>query len=163
MKAALIARSTSALSNPIAINCWIAPSLAEPTLNAFGSPKAAGPAGTAAGCGAGGGDVAVDVAGVAGGGTGIAPGCGAGAELETVGVDTVGAGVDGFAGEAVLVGLGFKSDYAQSGGESTFFTIHTTKSFSWILYDSTVWSSARILPFDQSELIISYGVGKIPE
>lgn len=115
MKAALIARSTSALSKPIAINCWIAPSLAEPTLNAFGSPKAAGPAGTAAGCGAGGGDVAVVVAGVAGGGTGIAPGCGAGAELDTVGVDTVGAGVDGFAGEAVLVGLGFKSDKDQSG------------------------------------------------
>jgi len=46
------------------------------------------------------------VAGVTGLGTGTAPGCGAGADAGTDGVDTVGVGVDGLAGEAVLVGFG---------------------------------------------------------
>jgi hypothetical protein len=54
------------------INSWIAPSRADPMLNAFGSLNAGGPEGTAAGWGAGGGDVATEVAGVTG--TGRAPG-----------------------------------------------------------------------------------------
>jgi hypothetical protein len=59
--------------------------------------------------------------------------------------------VDGLAGDAVLVGFGSGKNRVKQG--NTFFTMHTTKSFSWILYDSTVWSSARILPSVRTHLI----------
>jgi hypothetical protein len=98
LNAARIARSTSGRSNPILINSWIAPSRAAPTLKALGSLNAAGPTGTgtAAGCGAGGGDVATRVAGVIGAGT--AAGWGAGGAGAVAGVDVVGVGVDGLTG-----------------------------------------------------------------
>ena len=105
LKAARIALSTSGLENPMFINSLMAPALAAPTLNALGSLNAAGPTGMAAGCGAGGGDVAILVAGVTG--TGTAPGCGGkGAAVNgTEGVAVVGVGVEGFTG-VLGAGLG---------------------------------------------------------
>ena len=106
LKAARIALSTSGLENPMFINSLMAPSLAAPTLNALGSLNAAGPRGMATGCGAGGGDVAILVAGVTG--TGTAPGCGgAGVAANGIdGVDAVGVGVDGLTG-VLGAGLGY--------------------------------------------------------
>lgn len=106
LNAARIALSTSGLENPMFINSVIAPSLAAPMLKALGSLNAAGPAGMATGCGAGGGDVATVVAGVIGTGTGIGPGCGAGAVNGTAGVDVVGVGVEGLTG-VLGAGLGY--------------------------------------------------------
>ena len=106
LKAARMARSTSGRSKPMLINSWIAPSRAAPTLKALGSLNAAGPTatGTAAGCGAGGGDVATRVAGVTG--TGTAAGWGAGGAGAVAGVGAVGVGVDGLTG-VEGAGLGF--------------------------------------------------------
>jgi hypothetical protein len=105
LKAARIALSTSGLENPMFINSLMAPALAAPMLNALGSLNAAGPTGMGIGCGAGGGDVAILVAGVTG--TATDPGCGgAGAAVNgTEGVAVVGVGVEGFTG-VLGAGLG---------------------------------------------------------
>ena len=129
LNAARIALSTSGLEKPMFINSLIAPSLAAPTLKALGSLKAAGPAGMATGCGAGGGEVAILAAGVTGTGSGTGPGSGAGAVDGTVGGDIVGVGVDGLTG-VLGAGAACREYIRTEMREGTFLTMHTTKSFS---------------------------------
>jgi len=122
--AALMARSISALWKPMLSMLAIAAALSLPRVSAEGSLKRV---------------LSVEVE--AGAGEGVAGGS-AGAE------DAAGAGAEGVAGVCAAGGAGVETavllDDAAAG--LGFEIMQTTNPFSSMLYDSTVFSSCRILP-----------------